>query len=49
MQQQKCGRSLANCAEDNDKSAATNAVTFSTMDARRDDGNVYSIAYIEKK
>lgn len=31
------------------KSAATNAVTFSTMDARRDDGNVYSIAYIEKK
>lgn len=31
------------------KSAATNSVTFSTMDAKRSDGNAYSIAYVEKK
>ena len=31
------------------KSAATNQVTFSCMDAKRDDGNVYEIAYVEKK
>lgn len=29
------------------KSAATNSVTFATMDARRADGKTYSIAYVE--
>lgn len=33
----------------NYKSAATNSVTFATMDARRADGKVYSIAYVENK
>lgn len=30
------------------KSAATNQVTFSCMDAKREDGNVYEIAYVPK-
>lgn len=29
------------------KSAATNAVTFSAMDAKKDDGEIYEIAYID--
>ena len=29
-----------------DKSAATNSVTWATMDAKRDDGKAYSIAYV---
>lgn len=29
------------------KSAATNSVTFATMDAKRPDGNAYSIAYVQ--
>lgn len=30
------------------KSAATNQVTFSVMDSKRDDGNAYEIAYVRK-
>lgn len=29
------------------KSAATNAVTFSAMDAKKDDGEIYEIAYVD--
>jgi hypothetical protein len=35
--------------KNNDKSAATNAVTWSALDPKRDDDMTYSIAYIPKE
>ena len=46
------GKSVANSSEQmvdtSYKSAATNSVTWSAMDAKRDDGAVYNIAYYNK-